>query len=309
MRSTSTRTLTTRFVGFWPRFDPHEFFVPLLGHVSGRAVDVVGRRDVDVDVEVWSVFDAGGAPAGRIARLLGRRRRAGGASIRIWYTGENRRPPGDGFDGTLSFDTDDHGGTNAYLPLPYLQLTWPSLTQAVGLGEAARLGARPSPDDLATPRPAPAERPKFACAFFGNPEPTRMRFVEVLREVGEVDVFGAAVGRPVGPKLQVAAAYRYMICFENTVHPGYVTEKPIEAWWSGCVPIWNGIDSRSMLNPAALLNRQDHRSLADLAAAVADVDRTAGRWAAMQREPIASHAWSLAEVEAFLAARLGPLGR
>ena len=40
----------------------------------------------------------------------------------------------------------------------------------------------------------------------------------------------------------VARNYRYFLCFENDLYPGYVTEKPIEAWASGSVPLWRGID-------------------------------------------------------------------
>jgi hypothetical protein len=36
------------------------------------------------------------------------------------------------------------------------------------------------------------------------------------------------------------AQYRYMLCLENSRAPGYITEKPYQAWLSGSVPIYDG---------------------------------------------------------------------
>ena len=33
-----------------------------------------------------------------------------------------------------------------------------------------------------------------------------------------------------------------------------MTEKPIEAWLSGCIPVWRGIDSAGYLNEKAIID-------------------------------------------------------
>jgi glycosyl transferase family 10 (putative fucosyltransferase) len=40
------------------------------------------------------------------------------------------------------------------------------------------------------------------------------------------------------------AQHRYMICLENQWVPGYVTEKPWQAWFAGTVPIYSGGSGR-----------------------------------------------------------------
>lgn len=295
--------LRVRFRHFWSEFVPHEFFVPLLARVSSRAVAVVTDPSADVDLELDSVLDTD-PPAPR-RRLPLRSRRRGSARLRLWYTGENIRPPAHGYDATLGFDLDDRGGTNSYLPLPFLGLDWFGTELPMDVGEARRIRARPTPAELARPRHvADDERPLFACAFVGRPDSSRLRAIESLRRIGDVDVFGPAVGRPVDSKTDTARSYRFMVCFENSVHPGYVTEKAVEAWWSGCVPIWRGVDAAGLLNPSALLNRQDFGDLDDFVAELAHVDADPQRFRAMREQPIAAHEWRLDAVEELLARML-----
>ena len=59
--------LSIRFRRFWTGFEPHEFFVPFLAQVSGRAVRVVAEPGADVDIDIESVFAS--APARPWSRL------------------------------------------------------------------------------------------------------------------------------------------------------------------------------------------------------------------------------------------------
>ena len=73
----------------------------------------------------------------------------------IWYTGENEAPPL-GFGGTLSFEIDSYGGSNAYLPYWFFHVDGPF---------ASRLsfsGLRSSTQELLNPRSVDtAGRPRF----------------------------------------------------------------------------------------------------------------------------------------------------
>jgi len=46
--------------------------------------------------------------------------------------------------------------------------------------------------------------------------------------------------RPVDNKLQTLSNFKFTLCFENCVFPGYVTEKIFDAFLSGCIPIYLG---------------------------------------------------------------------
>ena len=77
-----------------------------------------------------------------------------------------------------------------------------------------------------------------------------------------------------------------MLCFENDVYPGYVTEKPFEAWATGAVPLWRGSDPAGYLNPSAILNEVDFPDLAAFAEDVSNVNADSAAWAAIASEPI-----------------------
>lgn len=161
----------------------------------------------------------------------------------VWFTGENCRPPeSEGWHAFLSFDLDSLGGVNHYLPLWITRL-------GSNASEVMEVQRR-----YLEHRSPQHRREKFACAFIGNPEPSRMRFLRELNKIGQVDVFGKAVGKPIRNKLEVMKSYTFNLCFENDLYPGYVTEKPLEALGSGCIPIWSGLDAYGSLNEEAIVN-------------------------------------------------------
>jgi hypothetical protein len=161
----------------------------------------------------------------------------------IWYTGENLRPPSDdNWDVTLSFEPDSKINRNIHLPF------W-----------ATRLGvdvttAKKSQEFMLTYRSGQSRRKKFACAFVGNPEPFRLKAIKEIAKLGNVDCYGTAYGKPVKDKMSILNEYQFNICFENDLYPGYVTEKVIESWVGGAIPIWWGLDSMEYLNTDAIFN-------------------------------------------------------
>ena len=163
-------------------------------------------------------------------------------SLNIWYTSENLRPPlNEGFDLFLSHDIDQYDGRNVYLPF------W-----ATRLGSDL-LSSELVQNSMTTERKSSALGRKGVCAVVSNPEPIRMAFIKEARKHFDVDVYGA-FGLPVHDKDSVLRKYKFNICFENDEFPGYVTEKPFDAWMNGCIPIWRGIDGGIHLNDEATIN-------------------------------------------------------
>lgn len=257
------RRAATSYHDFWPGFDPNSFFDPLLDRVI---VESQFRGVTLVDsLSISSVFPQRTRLNRVRHKILGHSptiadKKYANADKRIWFTGENHRPPVNKFDLTLSFDIDDYHGTNMYLPLALLALDWFDL--GMGSLNASRLGRPVPPLEAAAARNAnTSERSKFACAFISNPEPMRMRAIDLLNRYKTVDVFGLA-GRPFdGGKIDIASDYRFMVCFENDLYPGYVTEKVIDSWAAGCLPLWWGDDAAKILNNRAIINAKDFDSL------------------------------------------------
>jgi hypothetical protein len=161
-------------------------------------------------------------------------------AINVWYTTENIRPPlYEAFKLFLSHDLDPYDGRNAYLPFWVTRL-------GNNVAEAAN-----NQEQLLNSREIPPR--SGICAIISNPEPIRMAFIQQLSLRHKVDVYGA-FGLPIVDKREILSKYRVNVCFENSEAPGYVTEKPLEAWQAGCVPVWRGIDNAKHLNPQALID-------------------------------------------------------
>lgn len=198
----------------------------------------------------------------------------------IWFSGDNVRPPGGVWDGYLSFDLDPLGGRNVYFPhwweyLGLLSSTSPSYS-----------GVKLSPENLMSARASEPQRSRFACAFIGNPTAMRLHAIDALSKVGRVDVYGNMMGRPVPSKVDVAKHYRFVLCFENDLYPGYVTEKVFEAWATGAVPLWWGSDPAAYVNSAAVINAADFASLSEFREEVSAINTDPAAWSEMASRPI-----------------------
>ena len=323
-RAAATHRVTVTFRDFWPDFDPRHFFLPLLRGMAPD-IDFVVRPRGPVDLEFVSVFplpDGFWRPLRRgLARRCPPRWRslvdaplapvapAADARVSIWFTGENRRPPLGGWDLCLSFDGDSTSLANCHLPLWWLlfpELLLPSVPEATA---ETFLGRGLTLDEVCSARVAERRgRDRFACAFFGNPEPLRLHAVRALSRIAPVDVFGAVGGRRVAAKQDVASRYRFVLCFENTAAPGYVTEKPFDAWGAGAVPLWNGLDVQGFLIDAALVNYAQFPGMDEFCAHVARLDADAAAWAATASQPLLRRRPSLATVRATILDRLVTAG-
>lgn len=203
----------------------------------------------------------------------------GKANMHVWFTGENVRPPACEWDGYFSFDLDPMGDRNVYLPLWWHE---------VGLVPAARspfTTADMSVERLMASRDLDVP-PEFVCAFISNPHPQRLRAIRQLQEYGRVDVYGPWSGRHAPDKAELASRYKFVLAFENDLYPGYVTEKPFEAWASGSVPLWWGMDPAGFLNPAAMINAADYMGVAAFASQVATVAQDRDAWLDIAVRPI-----------------------
>lgn len=174
----------------------------------------------------------------------------------MWITFENRRPPSSLYQRTLSFDVDSFSGSNHYFPL------WVSYIDFLE-SEGKWVRHKVNQKELMQARVLDDRNRKFACAFINNPDPVRLRAIEMLRKIGPVDVFGRFSGRYVSDKIGKSQDYKFSVCFENDLYPGYVTEKPLEAWLGGTLPLYWGDDVENYLCSSAIINFKSYNRLTD----------------------------------------------
>ena len=287
-----------RFVNFWSSFDKADnIFLDLLED-QGLSVSVSSDRSQNVDLEIVSVFptrkETLAKKAGQI--LVGknlpfssieiersyRKPFNANATRRIWYTGENVRPPLDQeFDGFLSFDQGYSSEGNAYFPLWMHDLGWfakPRFNK--------RLGKWCHVEDLTKGRGRPKNSKNGFCAFVGNPDPIRLHAIEKLSQRFPAGLFGSFFGNPVKNKVAVASQYKFMVCFENDLYPGYVSEKIVEAYLADTIPLYWGdfgaVDA-NVFNMDSLLNLADFKSVEEFMNRAQEIDL---EWEKIYSEPL-----------------------
>jgi len=225
------------------------------------------------------------------------------AKINIWYTGENQRPPFGAWDAYLTFDAKFPKSNNFYFPLWIL-----TSTDLVSKLDQSYWGRNsPTTLELMSPRVLGKPKKKFACAFIGKNYRLRLHAISELRKIGEVDVFGPGSRRPVDSPSEIARDYRFTICFENDLYPGYITEKPFEAYLSGSVPIYYGIDSERYLNSSALLNLYDFESQEQWLNKIKELNSNEDSYESIYSQPLLSKSPDLSKLLDFLRNKLRDL--
>jgi hypothetical protein len=167
--------------------------------------------------------------------------------IFIWYSGENIAPPPH-YDLTLSFKPTSE--TNIYWPFWVTRL----------IEQTKVTSHRLQNDDLLIEYMLPRENSEIhqrswkICTFLSNPTAWRLKLARELEALGLLDIYGSAVDKYVVSKSDIARKYVFELCFENELSEGYVTEKAIESWGNGCIPIYSGMDTQEYLNKEAMLD-------------------------------------------------------
>jgi len=146
-----------------------------------------------------------------------------------------------------------------------------------------------------------AHRRLAAAILTNHLRPPRGQLIELVRSAMPCDVYGEASGRSVENKTDLLNGYVFCLCPENSVSPGYVTEKVPDAVMAGCIPItWCDPDGlQHDFNEAAVVNlhglseAEARRRLQEL------VDSADARQAILS-EPLLKRPPDTGEVERFI---------
>lgn len=212
--------MNVAFLDFWYGFQPeNNFFIYLIRSVKEN-VNITSPENADIIF--YSCF-------GNSHKNFNTKK--------IFFTGENLRPNFNDCDLSLSFDFDDHNNKNMRLPLWYLYIDWfnvKSYNNPEWLIPVEYL----SGDNEFTKK----DKNKFCSTVFSSPYNTRFNMVNLLNTYKQVDCYGKIHNNklPDGEKykMDIISNYKFNICFENSIYPGYFTEKLLHAKIAGCIPIY-----------------------------------------------------------------------
>lgn len=211
------------FLDFWKypvEFDPNNNFLYYLFCESFENIEIV--QPEDADLIIFSYFGNDNTRFNNCKK--------------IFFTGENVRPTEKKCDYSISFDYDDYEKTNIRIPLWMMYIDW------------FKKGSYSNPDYLIPESYLYGEnefsstpKNKFCSIVYSAFYEMRVNAINKLSEYKPVDVYGK-YGIPVEygekNKLNIISNYKFSLCFENSVYPGYFTEKLLHAKIAGTIPLY-----------------------------------------------------------------------
>ena len=158
----------------------------------------------------------------------------------ILWLGENKRPNTYPSRFSISFDFPSYNGTNFRLPLWFSEIDWYNTGLGV-IGREESIERLVKPGNFTVNDISDRE---FCITIFNNPEGTRLEALRILNTLSPVTGFGRPFGNwfptydTYRDKLKKMNSYLFNLCPENSLYPGYYTEKCIHAKIAGCIPIY-----------------------------------------------------------------------
>lgn len=196
----------------------------------------------------------------------------------LFFTGENVAPDFSRCDYAISFCRDLEDTRHIRVPL------W--------VPRIYEIGWKPS-DLLSSGFVRQCAQPKFCNFVYSNPAPDRERLFRMISTRKRVDAAGrsmqnmAQLGPGFWDKFRFMRDYRFSIAAENVRSDGYCTEKIMEAFLSGSIPVYAGDPGvASEFNPAAFLEVDACGGYGRLADSVIKVDADVRSRRRMASEPV-----------------------
>lgn len=197
---------------------------------------------------------------------------------KIFYTGENHRPNFFLCDYALGFDFIEQPN---YLRVPLYSILWyydfnkllfPAYQEIIDANPKSRF-----------------------CCFISSNVGARVRneFFKKLSQYHQVDSGGTVmnnVGGPVPNKIEFMKPYKFCIAYENSSYPGYVTEKIMDCFYAGCIPIyWGSPSVYRDFNHKRILNRLDFDSDEEFIKKIKELNEDSEAYQSFIRQPIFSN--------------------
>ena len=190
---------------------------------------------------------------------------------KILFTGENRRP--ENYDCHYAITFDHNFNTWHYrLPL-YVMDMW-------AIQSYHKIETHPYSYLFNRTQISANDKTDF-CAFVhrngGNP--VRNNFFNKLNNIRKVNSAGPLLNNTglnlpdVKSKIDYFSKHKFSLCFENSAHPGYVTEKILHGFYGNTIPIyWGSQTITKDFSHAAFINYYDFNTEEELIDKIIEID-------------------------------------
>lgn len=263
------KTIKINFVDFWSKFDKN----------NNTIINILKERynviiSDDPDFLFYSVF------GNEYIKY---------DCIKIFYSGECITPDFNLCDYAIAFEEMTYG--DRYIRVPLYEL----------------FNYRQKYEYLINNKIERVKKNAFCSFVVSNDQGSEKRFqiFQLLNKYKKVNSGGRYmnnIGTPINDKLGFDRNHKFSICFENCSHPGYTTEKIMEAFAADTIPIyWGNPNIGNEFNTHAFVNANDYETLEDVVTRIIEIDQNNDIYESMKKERILSNArTSLNELQDFL---------
>lgn len=168
---------------------------------------------------------------------------------KLLFSGENLRATKQHIpnynDSTVTLSHYEEEPKEIYMPLWVLHTNWFNKAQPRPLPSNPTYSI--TLDKISNNRERFITKRKFCCFINNNEIEDRLLLYDLLSKKNQIDSYGSLrnnVGYSLRgsqqDKVNLLLNYKFNIAFENSYHTGYVTEKIIEPFEVGCIPLYNG---------------------------------------------------------------------
>lgn len=205
--------------------------------------------------------------------------------VRIFFTGENIRPDFNLCDYALGFDYMEFG--DRYLRFPLYILYEEDLKKALCKHENIK-------DSI-------SNKTGFCNFVYSNNKADALRenFFNKLCSYKKVDSGGKYlnnIGYKVQNKYDFQKQYKFSIAFENSSTEGYTTEKIVQAFASGTIPIyWGNPNIHKEFNTESFVNCFDYTSFDNVIDRIIQIDKDDGLFIHILQQPILNEPLDIAQ--------------
>lgn len=190
---------------------------------------------------------------------------------KVLFTGENRRPENYDCHYAITFDH-NHSPWHYRLPL-YVMDMW-------AIEVFHKMASRPYGYLFQKNIVNVTNKTDFCAFVHRNPNnPIRNNFFKKLNSIKTVNSAGKLYNNTgldlpdVPSKIDYFAKHKFSLCFENSSHPGYVTEKILHGFYGNTIPIyWGSKTIAKDFNPGSYLNYFDFRNEDELIQKIMEID-------------------------------------
>jgi hypothetical protein len=209
-------------------------------------------------------------------------------NIKIFYTGENRRPQNYSCHYAITFD---HYDIENHYRLPWYVIENWLMMEYYNMKDF--YNSNRSLNDL-------KNKADFCGFIVSNPHgQMRNNFFHKLSEYKKIDSAGPVFNNTghiiprqpidvrIKTKLDFLSTRKFSLCFENSSYPGYVTEKLPNAYYMKTIPIyWGAADVTTDFNPKAFLNWHDYLDDDKFIKKIIELDNDDEQYLEMYMQPL-----------------------